>query len=138
LFLLFRLTEDRRRRWVDYDHQESRVIRPMVPDALTVIRIRRSRQDVAGLVMVSNRRNVRHHPLLRFGAAPVDVTVCHSHAATGERRTRPDLSASLSHLARALDSVELSVWRRKKLRIDVRKESTTSVLREFMRFYFTF
>jgi hypothetical protein len=129
LFLLFNWIKDCRRRWVDSDHHESRVTCPMVPDALTVIRIRRSRQDVAGLVVVSNRRNVRHHPLLRFGAAPVDVTVCHSYC--GDRRTRPDLSASLSHLARALDSVELSMWRRGKWRIDVRKDSTTCVLREF-------
>jgi hypothetical protein len=49
------------------------------------------------------------------------VTVCHSHAATGERRTRSDMSGSLSHLARAPDCVELSVRRRGKLRIDVAK-----------------
>jgi hypothetical protein len=62
------------------------VIRPMVPDALIVIRgSRDSSRTSSGLVVVSNRRNVRHHPLLRFGAAPVDVTVCHSYC--GDRRT---------------------------------------------------
>jgi hypothetical protein len=51
----------------------------------------------------------------------VPVTVCHSHAVTGERRTRSDMLGSLSHLARAPDYVELSVRRRGKLRIDVVK-----------------
>lgn len=55
----------------------------MVPGAWNVIRDSGVIQDVADMDLVGNRRNVRHHPLLRFGAAPVDVTVCHSHAASG-------------------------------------------------------
>jgi hypothetical protein len=83
-----------------------------VPDALTIIRDSQDVQDVAGLIVVSNRRNVRHHPLLRFGAAPVDVAV---YAIT-MRRTATMVDAfehveSLSHVARAPDCVGLSVRR---------------------------